>query len=56
MDRKAGKAMAFLGSFLQYVIILIVLAAIAGLGIFAGKKLRDRKDKKSAAEAAEEQK
>ena len=55
IDRKAGKIMAFLGSFLQYVIILLILVAIAGLGIFAGKKLRDRKDAKNTAEASEEQ-
>ena len=39
--------MAFLSSFLQYFIILVILAAVAGIGIFIGKKLRDRKDAKS---------
>ena len=42
--------MAFLGSFLQYAIIMI-LAAIALAGFFAGKKLRENKDAKAAAEA-----
>jgi hypothetical protein len=46
--------MAFLGSFLQYAVILIILVAVAGLGIFTGKKLRDNKDAKKAAEVTEE--
>ena len=44
--------MAFLGSFLQYAIIMVILAAIALAGFFAGKKLRENKDAKAAAEAA----
>ena len=43
--------MAFLGSFLQYAIIMVILAAIALAGFFAGKKLRANKDAKAAAEA-----
>ena len=43
--------MAFLGSFLQYAIIMVILAAIALAGFFAGKKLRENKDAKAAAEA-----
>ena len=43
--------MAFLGSFLQYAIIMVILAAIALAGFFAGKKLRENKDAKEAAEA-----
>lgn len=42
--------MAVLGSFLQYVIKMVLLAVVAGCGIFLGKKLRDRKDAKIAAE------
>ncbi len=42
--------MAFISSFLQYFVIMVILAAIAVLGVFAGKKLRDRKDAKAAAE------
>lgn len=38
--------MAFLGSFLQYAIIMVILAAIALAGFFAGKKLRENKDAK----------
>ena len=43
--------MAFLGSFLQYAIIMVILAAIALAGFFASKKLRENKDAKAAAEA-----
>lgn len=52
---KGGTAMAFLGSFLQYLIEMILLAVIAVLGVFAGKKLRDRKDAKLAQTAASEE-
>lgn len=40
--------MAFLGSFLQYIIILIILAALGVAGMFLGKTLRIRKDAKTA--------
>lgn len=40
--------MAFLASFLQYAIIMVILAAIAVAGVFAGKALRARKDAKTA--------
>ena len=40
--------MAFFGTFLQYAVIMTVLAAIALLGVFAGRKLRERKDAKDA--------
>jgi hypothetical protein len=46
---------AFLGSFLQYLIVMILLAAIGVLGAFAGKKLRDHKDAKLAETAASEE-
>ena len=45
--------MAFLASFLQYAIIMVILAAIAVAGVFAGKALRARKDAKTAAKAGE---
>lgn len=41
--------MAFVNSFVQYAVILILLAGLAVLGVFAGKKLRDRKEAKNAA-------
>ena len=40
--------MTFLASFLQYFIIMIILAAVAAAGVFAGKKLRDNKDAKNS--------
>ena len=45
---------AILGSFLQYLIIMILLAAIGVAGAVVGKKLRERKDAKEAAMTAEE--
>ena len=41
--------MAFLSSFLQYFIIMVILAAVAVAGVFTGKKLRANKDAKNAA-------
>ena len=42
--------MAFFTSFLGYAIKFILFVAVAGCGIFLGKKLRDRKDAKSVEE------
>lgn len=42
--------MAFFGWFVHYLLVFVILVAVAGLGIFAGKKLSDRKK----AQAAEE--
>lgn len=39
--------MAFLVSFMQYVVKFIFYVILAGCGIFIGKKLRDRKDAKT---------
>ncbi|MCI9125309.1 MAG: vanadium nitrogenase [Eubacterium sp.] len=39
---------AFIGSFLQYTIEMVILAAIAVAGVFTGRKLRKNKDAKSA--------
>ena len=36
--------MAFFASFIQYALKFIRMAAVAGCGLFLGKKLRDRKD------------
>lgn len=38
--------MSILNGFLEYGIKFVVLVAVAGLGIFLGKKLRDRSDAK----------
>lgn len=46
--------MLFLGQFLQYVIIMLILAAIGVAGIFVGKKLRQNKDAKQALDSHEE--
>ena len=46
--------MLFLGQFLQYVIIMLILAAIGVAGIFVGKKLRQNKDAKQALDSREE--
>lgn len=45
---------AFLGSFLQYLVVMILLAAIGIAGAIVGKKMRERKDAKDAALTAEE--
>ena len=43
------KFLAFGGSFLQYVVIFVILVAIAVLGVFTGIALRKRKDAKELA-------
>lgn len=44
--------MTFLGWFGHYLLIFVILAVVAGVGIFVGKKLSDRKNA-AAEEAAE---
>lgn len=44
--------MSILNSFISYLVIAIVLAAIAVGGIFVGKALRKRKDAKKQQEEA----
>ncbi len=46
--------MTFLGYFLQYVIIMLILAAIGIAGACVGKKLRERKDAKQMLEGQDE--
>lgn len=46
--------MEFLGSFVQYLVIMIILAAIAALGGFLGVKLRKNKNAKEEAMAQNE--
>ncbi|MEY8516039.1 vanadium nitrogenase [Lachnospiraceae bacterium 29-84] len=36
--------MAFLASLVQYAVKFVIFVAVAGCGVFLGKKLRDRKD------------
>lgn len=45
--------MAFFGWFVHYLLIFIILAAVAGLGIFVGKRMSDKKNAKMAEEAAD---
>lgn len=47
--------MAFFGWLVHYLLLFVILAAVAGLGIFAGKKLSDRRDAKKAAEDRSEE-
>ena len=42
--------MAFLGWFVHYVLVFVVLAAMAVLGIFVGKKWSDSKSAQSTPE------
>ena len=44
----------FLLCVLQYILIALVLAAVAGLGFFVGMKMRKASDAKKAAAATEE--
>ena len=48
--------MAFLASFIQYLVIFIILVGIAILGFFLGKLARTKSDAKKAAQAASEAK
>lgn len=45
---------AFFGEFIVQFVKLIVLAGVSLAAIFCGKKLRDRKDARKAAEATGE--
>ncbi|MCI9175141.1 MAG: vanadium nitrogenase [Lachnospiraceae bacterium] len=46
--------MTFLASLIQYALKFVLMAAVAGCGLFLGKKLRDRKDSKTAAMTQQE--
>lgn len=43
---------AFINEFLSYLLLVIIMAVIAVCGVFTGKKLRDKKNAKAAAEGA----
>lgn len=45
--------MAFIGWLGHYLIVFLCLVAVAGLGIFAGKKWSDQKSAKEAANIEE---
>ena len=46
---------AFGASFLQYLVIMVILVAIAVAGVFAGRALRKRKDAKDLQTASAEE-
>lgn len=48
--------MAFFGWFVHYVLIFVVLAVVAGLGFFVGKKMSDKKSAETADEAVDTKK
>ena len=48
MHTEGKRNMAILSSFLTYLLIAVVLAAVAVAGIFLGKYLRGRKDTKDS--------
>lgn len=39
--------MAFLSSFVSYLLVMVIIVAVGFLGGFLGKKFRDNKDKKA---------
>ena len=39
---------AFINTFLSYLILVIISMGVIVLGVFCGKKLRDRKDEQEA--------
>ncbi len=46
---------AFIGSFLQYLVIFVILIAVAVLGVFAGMTWRKHTDAKKLSGAGAEQ-
>ena len=47
---------AFFNEFITYLLLVVIMAAVAVGGVFAGKKLRDNKKAKEAAGAPSEAK
>lgn len=46
---------AFLNAFFSYLLLFVIMAAIAGAGIFAGTTLRKRKNIKAMQEQGSEE-
>ena len=46
---------SFFNEFISYLLLVIIMAAVAVCGVFAGKKLRDNKDAKEALKAKSEE-
>ena len=42
---------AFFNEFISYLLLVVIMAAVAVGGVIAGRKLRDSKDSKDAAKA-----
>ncbi|MGN0430953.1 MAG: hypothetical protein ACI4EQ_01190 [Lachnospiraceae bacterium] len=54
--KKGGVAMiAFINSFLSYLLLFVIMAAIAGTGIFLGIVMRKKKNLSQAAEQETEE-
>ncbi len=43
----------FFNTFLSYLILVVISMAVIVAGVFCGKKLRDAKDKKEAAQGSD---
>ena len=52
-ERQVGR-MAFIGWFVHYVLVFVVLAAVAVFGVFVGKKWSDSSARKKQGEAADQ--
>lgn len=51
--RIMNNAILFANSFLSYLLLLVIIAVIAGVAIFIGIRMRKKKDSKEALEASE---
>lgn len=47
-EKGRGRMAAFIGEFIVELVKLLILAGVSLAAIFCGKKLRDRKDAKTA--------
>ena len=47
-ERNGDIMISFFNEFISYLLLVIIMACIAVCGVFAGKKLRDKKDLKDA--------
>ncbi|MCD7739268.1 MAG: hypothetical protein LUH58_09575 [Lachnospiraceae bacterium] len=55
MQRNVTNLILFVNSFLSYLLVFVVSIAVVGVAIFAGYKLRVRKDAKNALLKEQEQ-
>ena len=54
-ERKGDTMIGFFNEFISYLLLVIIMAAVAVCGVFTGKKLRDNKDAKAAAQTKAEE-